>query len=46
MVPDKALGVGCARWALHTVHAFVDEFVDAVGSAADFRDMSMYDEQP
>jgi len=31
---------------VHTVHAFVDEFVDAVGSAADFRDLSMYDEQP
>jgi hypothetical protein len=45
-IPDKALGVGCARWAVHTVHAFVDEFVDAVGSAADLRDMSMYDEQP
>ena len=40
--PDMALGAGCARWAAHTVHAFVD----AVGCAADFRDMSMYDEQP
>ena len=46
MVPDKALGVGCARWAVHTVHAFVDEFADAVGSGADFPYMSMYDEQP
>jgi hypothetical protein len=46
VVPDKALCVGCARWAVHTVHAFVDEFVDAVGSAAAFRYMSRYDEQP
>jgi len=30
---------------VHTVHEFVDEFVDAVGSAADFRDLSMYDER-
>jgi hypothetical protein len=44
--PDKALGAGCARWAVQTVRAFVDEFVDAVGCAADYRDLSMYDEQP
>ena len=44
--PDKALGAGCARWAVLTVRAFVDEFVDAVGCAADCRDLSWYDEQP
>jgi hypothetical protein len=44
--PDRALGVGCARWAVQTVRAFVDGFVDAVGCAADFRDLSMYEEQP
>jgi hypothetical protein len=44
--PDKALGAGCARWAVQTVRAFVDEFVDAVGWAARYRDLSMYDEQP
>jgi hypothetical protein len=44
--PDKALGAGCARWVVQTVRAFVDEFVDAVGCAAGYRDLSMYDEQP
>ena len=44
--PDKALGAGCVRWAVQTVRAFVDEFVDAIGCAADFWDLSMYDEQP
>jgi hypothetical protein len=46
LFPDKALDTGCARWAVQTVRAFVDEFVDEVGCAADFRDLSMYDEQP
>jgi hypothetical protein len=44
--PDKALGAGCAGWAVQTVRAFVDEFVDAICCAADFRNLSMYDEQP
>jgi hypothetical protein len=31
---------------VQTVRAFVDEFVDAVGCAAGYRDLNMYDEQP
>jgi hypothetical protein len=31
---------------VQTVRALVDEFVDAVGCAADFRDLIRYDEQP
>jgi hypothetical protein len=42
---DKALGAGCARWAVDTVRAFVDEFVAAMGCRADYSDLSMYDEQ-
>jgi hypothetical protein len=44
--PDKALGAGCASWALRTVRAFVDEFVTAVGCRADYQDLSLFGEQP
>ena len=44
--PDKALGAGCARWAVQTVRAFVDEFVAAVGCMADYQDFARYGEQP
>jgi hypothetical protein len=44
--PDKALGAGCASWAVRTVREFVDEFVAAVGCWADYRDLSPYGEQP
>jgi hypothetical protein len=40
--PDKALDAGCARWAVQPVRAFVD----TASRAADFRALSLYDEQP
>ena len=46
MVPDRALGAGCARWAVQTVRAFVDEFVAAMGCRADYRDFIPYGVQP
>ena len=44
--PDKALGADCARWAVKTVRAFVDEFVDTVGCRANYRDLGPLGEQP
>jgi hypothetical protein len=44
--PDKALGAGCARWAVQTVRAFVDEFVTAMGCRADYQIPGLLGEQP
>jgi hypothetical protein len=44
--PEHALGAGCAAWSVRTVRRFVDEFVDAVGCRADYRDLSPFGEQP
>jgi hypothetical protein len=44
--PDRALGAGCARWAVQTVRAFVDEFVAAMGCRADYGNFTPYGEQP
>jgi hypothetical protein len=44
--PDRALGAGCARSAVQTVRAFVDEFVAAMGCRADYRDFTPYGVQP
>jgi hypothetical protein len=43
---DRALGAGCARWAVQTMRAFVDEFVSAVACRADYRDFTLYGEEP
>lgn len=44
--PERALGAGCARWAVQTMRVYVDEFVEVVGCPADYQDLTHYDEQP
>jgi hypothetical protein len=35
--PDEALGAGCSTWAVKTVRAFADEFVNALGVTLNFQ---------